>query len=363
MTSKYYLPSKLNSYLRRLLGEYKESNEANLAEIINSARIYIIEETATDNWNGGTFGHDVKFFLPESILVKIKVREQSAISEKIREDLNACAEAIENEYVRKVSFELTDENDFEYQQASALLQKPQINPDTLSIWEPSQIRLFISHRDGHKIAANELAYALKDYGVSAFVAHDSIEPMTTWQQEITKGLDTMEIMLAFVTDDFHHSDWTNQEIGYALGRNIPVISLKLQNEDPKGFIGNIQALKGRLESPAASVKEIYKLLAENLGNKRRLQDALVTAFVESTNFDETKLRFDRLKGVVETLTDNELSKVIQGYQENNQLHNSIYLCNQYHRLQNFLKSTTDKEYVIEGKIIKLKNEFADDIPF
>lgn len=187
--------------------------------------------------------------------------------------------------------------------------------------------------------------------------------MKTWQQEITNGLDTMEIMLAFVTDGFHESAWTNQEIGYALGRNIPVISLKLQNEDPKGFVGNIQALKGRLENPEASVKDIYKLLSERLGNNRRLQDALVTAFVQSTNYDETKLRFIRLEGVTESLTDDDLSKIIQGYQDNNQLHNSIYLCNQYHRLQNFLKSTTNKEFIIEGKIIKLKNEFSESIPF
>jgi TIR domain len=103
---------------------------------------------------------------------------------------------------------------------------------------------------------------LETYGVSAFVAHDTIEPMSTWQREIEKGLETMEIMLAFITDDFHESSWTNQEIGYALGKDIPVIPVKLEGRDPDGFIGATQAVKGRLEQPSACVKKIYEILCD-----------------------------------------------------------------------------------------------------
>ena len=106
-----------------------------------------------------------------------------------------------------------------------------VAPDTLSDWAGTDgvIRLFISHRDAYKAAAKELAMSLEEYGISAFVAHDTIQPMTTWQHEILKGLQLMEFMLAFITDDFFESPWTNQEIGYALGNSIPIISLKLEN--------------------------------------------------------------------------------------------------------------------------------------
>ena len=69
--------------------------------------------------------------------------------------------------------------------------------------------------------ARRLGDALCAYGISPFVAHDTIVPMKTWQLEIEKGLETMEVMLAFLTDDFHQSTWTNQEIGYALGKSVP----------------------------------------------------------------------------------------------------------------------------------------------
>jgi len=354
MTSKHYLPSKVISYLKRLLVEYNSTGRTVLADTLMSARIYVVEEAEYDNWNGGTYGHDVRLFLSESTLAKIKVREQSAIAEEIVKDLNTCSEAIDNEFFRKVSFELNDENDPEYQQAVVLSQRAIINPDSLSIWEPNRIRLFISHRDTHKIAAKELAKTLKDYGISAFVAHDSIEPMTTWQQEILKGLETMEIMLAFVTDDFHESTWTNQEIGYALGRNIPVVSLKLQQSDPSGFIGNLQALKGRLDDIPSVVKDIYKLLADRLENKKRLQNALVLAFIQSSDFEEAKVRFTRLETHVTSLTEEETNEIIKGFCENDRLNEAYYLINQHQRLLRFLEKCTGKTFEISDNIISLK---------
>ncbi len=364
MTSKHYLPSKINSYLRRLQVECAGDGHDLLSEIISAARICVIEETDYDNWNGGTYGHDVKFFLPIEVLGKVKVREQQEIADGIRNDLNICAQAVENEHFRAVSFELDDENDPTYQQAALLSRRPQVNPDALAIWKVGQIRLFISHRDNQKAAATALATALEEYGISAFVAHDTIQPMTTWQYEIVKGLETMEIMLAFITDDFHGSTWTNQEIGFALGRNIPVISLKLQQTDPSGFIGNVQAMKGCLDSPSSSAPDIYKLIADKLGNKERLQSALILAFVQSPDFLEAKVRFDRLAGVVERLSDEEVEQIIRGFRENDQLHNANYLTSKYERLKNFLERCTGKQFVTVGKAISsVVEDAADEVPF
>ena len=364
MSSKYYLPSKINTYLKRLEIEYAQSHNAVLSEVVKNARVYVREETSYDNWNGGTYGHDVLFFLPPSTLGKIQLKKQDEHRRRIREDLNTCAQSVENEFVNDVSFEYEDENDPEYQQSVSVKGRVQINPDTLSIWKPGQIRLFISHRDIHKVAAKELADALEAYGISAFVAHDTIEPMSTWQAEIIKGLETMEIMLAFVTDDFHESIWTNQEIGFALGRNIPVVSLKLEKRDPGGFIGSLQALKGRLENSVNSAPEIYKLLSEKLGNKDRLQSALISAFLASPDFSETKRRFDRMDGVISSLSDGEVEQIIRGFAENDQLHNAGHLTSRYQRLSNFLKRTTGKDFVIErNRISTTKEEVDDEIPF
>ena len=364
MTSKFYLPSKIISYLKRLQLEYDRSGDSRFTEIIQAARVFVREGSAYDNWNGGTYGHDVLLFLPVSVLGNIELANQAEYSKSISSDLNKCAQSVDTEFFNTVSFELEDENDPEFQQSFSVSARPEVNPDTLSIWKPGQIRLFISHRDAYKEVAKQLASALEGYGISAFVAHDTIEPMATWQNEILKGLETMEVMLAFLTDDFHESTWVNQELGFALGRNIPIIPLKLQKSDPKGFINTIQALRGNLDNPGVSAANIYKVLAEKLGNRDRLQTALVTAFIQSPNFDETKIRFDRLNDVVDSLSAEEVARIVRGFEENNQLHGAGHLTSKYHRLRNFLNRTTKKKYTIHGNTISVEEKkVTDEIPF
>ena len=232
-----------------------------------------------------------------------------------------------------------------------------VAPDTLSVWAETdgEIRLFISHRDRHKAAAKELALSLEDYGISAFVAHDTIQPMTTWQHEILKGLQGMEFMLAFITDDFFKSPWTNQEIGYAICKSTPIISLKLENTDPQGFFGSEQALKSDLKNPAGKCVDIYSHITNKLGVRERLDDALIAAFVKSTSFNEAIDRFDRMQGVIEELSDNQLHKICIGFKKNDQLYGSIYLDNKNKRLSKFLEKTRPLDEIsIEGRNIIIK---------
>lgn len=358
MAREFYLPSKISSYLKRLLAEYNLNREIKNAEIISCSKFLVQEGVDYDNWDGGQYGHVIKFFLPaEQLTTLVPLRMQDKIAEKLHSDLNKCAQAISGEYISQVRFEI-DDDDFESQNATYLSEKPFVSPDSLSIWKPGCIRLFISHRDKYKSQANNLAELLSNYGISSFVAHDSIEPMEQWQQTILKGLETMEIMLTFVTDDFHESFWTNQEIGYALARNIPVISLKLQNGDPLGFIAEKQALKGDLDNLNSLLPKLYDLLAKKLSNQSRMQTALVEAFASSPEWSETTLRFNRLSKHVTKLSDSEVERITSAYRENNQLHTAVYLKNQT-RLKRFLEHATGKSYTIDGNLITCD----DDIPF
>jgi len=358
--SKFELPRKLATYRLRLHAYYSSNGDNKLRDIIGNSLAYVVEETDYDNWDGGIYGHDVQLFLSMDELSKIGINDINSVAQRIRDDLNKIGENVQKEYFANVHLELFDENDDNCQRAKPLHSRPSIEASTLSIWKKGMVRLFISHRDGHKKKANELADALEPYGVSSFVAHDSIQPMTTWQTEIVKGLETMEVLQAFVTDDLHDSIWTNQEIGYALGRNVPVMSLKVQNQDPSGFIGEKQAIKCRYDDVVAAAPKIYKVLAGKLGNKERLQTSLISAFVNSPDFHETKRRFDRMAGVVDNISDADMAEIIEGFLKNPQLHRAIYLNNKYERLQKFLNKMTGKNFVIEGKNIFVAGNGAED---
>jgi hypothetical protein len=360
VSSKYYLPPKIGNYLKRLELEYSRTDRTHLLEIITEARFEVVEETSYDNWNGGTYAHDVILYLPPSIIGELSPDWQKQLGDEVCVDLNKCTGSVSNEGIRLVHLELADEGDPRYQRSVNASKQPETNPDTLSFWKAGHLRLFISHRDQHKVMARRLGDALSEYGISPFVAHDTIVPMKTWQSEIEKGLETMEVMLAFLTDDFHESTWTNQEIGYALGRSVPIISVKFGAKSPAGFIGSKQALRGHLDRPEGSAPAIYKLLVEEVG-ERRLRENLITAFCDSGDFDETRKMFDRLTNTISTLSGDEIKQIQTAFASNHYLNNAYYLS--YHgRLTGFMKRCTGQDFEIATKQLVTKKEQSKQLP-
>jgi TIR domain len=120
-------------------------------------------------------------------------------------------------------------------------------------------RLFISHLSKDKRHATRLRDCLVPHHVSAFVAHQDIQPTLEWQREIERALNVMDAFLCIHTSGFSQSVWTQQEIGFAVARGVKIVSLKF-DEDPTGFISRQQALP-RLNKNAEDVaKEIRALL-------------------------------------------------------------------------------------------------------
>ena len=140
-------------------------------------------------------------------------------------------------------------------------------------WQDTRkFRLFISHLAKNKDKATRIKSALDELGICAFVAHEDIHPTLVWQNEIEKSLNTMEAMVAIHTKGFSKSFWTQQEIGFALGRSTYVISLKM-GEDPTGFISIHQALIRRKETAEDIAVMINDLLYADKRTNGRLTEA------------------------------------------------------------------------------------------
>lgn len=360
------MPGRVSTYLRRLDIDFRRNDHRTMHQLASATPYWVKEDTDSQNFgpNGAT-GHDLYFFVEEEFFKEISISEQRQIAEEFRRYLNECCESVSDEYWNQVHIELADEGDSLYQKAIKPGQRTQVNADTLSFWRSGEIRMFISHRDGHKKKAFELQKAMDAYGISSFVAHETIKPTKEWAREIMSGLETMEIMLVFLTDDFAESVYTNQEVGFALGRSIPIIALKLETKDPPGFISSRQALRGSIANPAAAALELWKLVADQLGMHSRIQASAISAFTKAQSFNDAKEKFETMRSIVEKLTETQISTISQAYQDNSQLYGAGYLSGS-RRLLNFLEKTTGRTYKIEARVIKEvkpKSALDDDIPF
>ena len=147
----------------------------------------------------------------------------------------------------------------------------QANPPAL--WRGnSDFRLFLSHISKDKNIATRLRDCLKQHGIAAFVAHEDINPTLEWQSEIERGLFSMEALVAIHTPGFSKSHWTQQEVGFALGRGVKVISFRM-GEDPVGFISKKQALSRQQKTAEQIASELDDLLAGDEATASRLSEA------------------------------------------------------------------------------------------
>lgn len=146
-------------------------------------------------------------------------------------------------------------------------------PELPANWvNDTNFKVFVSHVSEHKTRALRLRDCLLKHRISAFVAHEDIHPTETWQIQIERALDTMDAFIALHTEGFNESNWTQQEIGYALGRKVKVLSVKM-DEKPTGFLSKHQALLRGTRKAEDVAREIDDLLAKDPLTAARLEKA------------------------------------------------------------------------------------------
>ena len=186
-----------------------------------------------------------------------------------------------------------------------------------AFWEADHLRLFISHLAIEKAYAAKLKKELSRYEISGFVAHQDIAVTSEWQSEIKQGLLTCDSLVALLHKGFHKSAWTDQEVGYVLGRKRPVCAILL-GENPYGFIGHIQALHGQSKDVPQIAAELFTALCQNPLTAKRLSTVAVTRFVDSNSWADASERLSTLEAL-RYWNDESIERVKKAAKTNNQI--------------------------------------------
>lgn len=184
-------------------------------------------------------------------------------------------------------------------------------------WTPGYFRLFVTHLSEHKLKAAGLKEALRKYAISSFVAHEDIDPTLEWQGEIERALASMDGLAAILMPGFHDSKWTDQEIGFALGRGMLVVPLR-HGLDPYGFIGKLQGVPCHAKSVAQVANAVFQALASNNLTKNKIATALVDQIVASPAAVVGTRFFNSLRQI-ETLAQSHLERLRDNVASNSRL--------------------------------------------
>ena len=322
----FELPSKIEKYLATLSRLYRKQNNSTLQSIVVNGAVSIHEEWSYDNWDGGTYGHALTLTLPEDLYVEI-MDAKDEHGRRICEDIGKL-DNTQNEFIEQVFIEMESADSDQWRANSGVL-RPRIAASTIPsdalsrIWSDGHVRVFLSHKANIKARTSKLKQAMTRCGVSCFVAHEDIKPNEEWQKEIERALFSMDALVALLTEDYHDSDWTDQESGVAIGRGVPVIAIRL-GRDPYGLMGKGQGVGGcdwaDTDSMAA---KIFEVLYRRLPDKSRLFKAALSAYASSESFADSAWKVTHLLAMCDTLTESQVEQVVDAYRNNNQNRSSF----------------------------------------
>ena len=297
------------SIVPTLLSLFRHQGNHAVCEILDNATSRI-DMTDYDNWDGGTEYYTLFLDLPLKLFAPIEPslpEWETAIADKFpRVWRNMGNTTLNNVEISPI-----------LEAASKTIYPKVTSVDVEHIWQPGMLRLFLSHISTHKKAVSKLKQEFIPYGISAFVAHEDIEPTLEWMQEIELALHSMDALIALLTQDFHGSSWTDQEIGFALGKGVLVIPVRL-GLDPYGFIGKVQGASGMLERPSHLASGIVDLLLKNHTTAPKMREALVVALERSGSYAMSISITEKLEPL-NHFTFDQLTRLEESYKNNSQV--------------------------------------------
>lgn len=185
------------------------------------------------------------------------------------------------------------------------------------------MRLFASHLAQHKAEVSAVAQELEPYGFSVFIAHEAIDVSMQWRDEIERALSTCDCMVVFAHDGFHASKWTDQEIGWALGRGIPVVILWFGGE-LQGFLERYQAIPvGPGQPPRACADKVFAALAGDASLRVKVIDGLISALGTAQNYISAGVAAEALDSLGDELRRSDIIAILRCFESNGQVRGAI----------------------------------------
>lgn len=245
------------------------------------------------------------------------------------------------------------------------------------LWDKDAPRFFICHSAKNKVFAQAVKEGLGRNGIAAFVAHDDIEPTSDWRKDIELALDTMDVLVALLTENFPKSDWAGQEVGYALGQSKPIIPVTI-DIDPYGMMGKYQALSGKNKTGFVVGRSIAVFFWGRDWPEKRLEELRKSSFISALDRAESFDSANKLAEIfhqLDSLSPSQADAFMKAFNGNGQVSGA-------HGFDSDVADTLSKlsgaEYVLDEisaarkwdrRILKLPRKVVappvveDDLPF
>lgn len=195
------------------------------------------------------------------------------------------------------------------------------------------LRLFLSYSHKDNRIAGAIKEAFNHYGMEAFLAHEDIRVGQEWRNTILNNLKQFDVLVAVISKNFPDSNWTDQEVGFAICQGKTIVPVSIDGQMPYGFLEMIQTLtkfecreykKNRYSSEMIldckeSVFEIIRIIASKIELKENLKDSLIRSLSNIGTYANAEKHFEILESL-QPFSKEQINEIINQSIQNNQIY-------------------------------------------
>ena len=112
----------------------------------------------------------------------------------------------------------------------------------------------------------------------------------------------MDALAAILMEGFKESNWCDQEVGVAVGRDVLIVPVR-RGLDPYGFIGKYQGIQALNKTVGEVAEQIFLTIVKSPKTREKMLNSLVNAAAQSTDIEEAINKTNILKSLESVPTE------------------------------------------------------------
>lgn len=124
-------------------------------------------------------------------------------------------------------------------------------------------QVFVSHAPADLEMVQELFSTIKNFPFGVHIALEEVESGRA-RKRLEGRLANSDVVVAVLTESSARNTWVNQEIGYALAKGIPVLTLYEDERLRSGFVADLEGVEIDRENPSFTVFNLICRLRSEL---------------------------------------------------------------------------------------------------
>lgn len=187
------------------------------------------------------------------------------------------------------------------------------------------IDAFLSYHTNDKEIALKIKEKLGELGIQVFLAPDDIDGGDKFLTVMYEKIKTCQIFFVLLSKDFTTSQYSDQEVGIALGREKPIIPICIDETIPYGFLREYHCVCSNGQSVEQKIAELSDLVMKYTDTGREYIDLLINNLENADSFMDA-FRWANKLSEYSKFNQEQILRIANARISNSQIHNSFMAC-------------------------------------